>query len=144
MRPIYQTKFGGSDKPEAEQGDCMRACIASIFEIGLEDAPDFAGSINGGGWFFRLQQWLHQRNLSLLMLPAKPFDVPAGYCMAAVKSLILPNPDDGHMVVLKDGLLAHDPNLANAGRMPDEYVVTEYWAFTCLDPSTVSLLGDSK
>ena len=135
MTPVYQTKFGGADAPESEQGDCMRACLASIFEIPLEDAPDFVGHIAGGGWFFILQKWLNARNLSLLLLPAKPKDVPMGYAMVAVLSHNLPNPQDGHMVVVHDGLLVHDPNPANAQRPQDDYTVTELWAFTSVDPS---------
>jgi len=135
VRRVMQTKFGGSDAPEAEQGNCMAACLASIFECSLDDVPDFAGSIMSGGWFFKAQKWLAERNLSLLMLPAKPIDVPAGYAMAAVKSPTLPNPDDGHMVVVKGGKLAHDPNPANADRKVSDYEVTEYWAFTCRDPA---------
>jgi len=135
MRRVMQTKFGGADAPEAEQGNCMAACLASIFECSLEDVPDFAGSIVGGGWFFHLQKWLAERNLSLLMLPAKPIDVPAGYAMAAVKSMTLANPDDGHMVVVNNGTLAHDPNPKNTGKSPDAYEVMEYWAFTCRDPA---------
>src|SRR3990167_3048324 len=135
VKPVMQTKFGGSDAPESEQGNCIAACLASIFECSLEDVPDFTGSIVAGGWFFHLQKWLAECNLSLLMLPAKPIDVPAGYAMAAVKSLTLPNPDDGHMVVVNNGMLAHDPNPKNTGKSPDDYEVMEYWAFTCRDPA---------
>ena len=143
MKPVYQTKFGGAAVPENQQGDCMRACIASIFEISLEEAPDFAGSIVSGGWFFHLQKWLKGRNLSILMLSAKPVDVPAGYAMAAVLSLTLKNPEDGHMVVVKNGLLVHDPNPANAGKSQDDYTVTEYWAFTCVNPALMEVSSDA-
>ena len=134
MKPVYQTRFGGSDAPEAEQGNCMAACLASIFEVSLDEIPDFAGSITGGGWFFRLQEWLKVQNLSLLMLPASPFDLPTGYAMAAVLSRILAKPEDGHMIVVKNGLPVHDPN-RQVPRRVDEYTVTEYWAFTVIDPS---------
>ena len=136
MIPVFQTKFGGADAPEDEQGNCMAACLASIFELKLSEIPDFAASgIKSGGWFLHLQRWLTDRNLSLLMLPAKPIDVPAGYAMAAVDSETLPNPKDGHMVVVNNGILAHDPN-PNAKRGPDDYNVTEYYAFTVRDPAS--------
>ena len=133
MIPVFQTKFGGSDEPEEDQGDCMRACLASIFEIPLVEAPDFAGRIRGGGWFFQLQKWLGERNLAVLMLPSPAKDVPLGYAMAAVESETL-KPGDGHMIVVSSGQLAHDPN-PNAKRHPDEYDVKEYWAFTVRDSS---------
>jgi hypothetical protein len=135
MRPVYQTKFGGSDAPEEEQGNCMQACLASIFEIPLEDAPEFTGLINSGAWFTHLQAWLKKRNLTLLMLPAKPVDIPHGFAMAGVLSKTLPKPEDGHMIVVQNGLPVHDPNPANKDVSPEDYTMTEYWVFTCIDPS---------
>ena len=135
MKPVFQTRFGGADSPEGEQGDCMAACLASIFELRLGEVPDFTGSIVSGGWFFHLQKWLKARNLSILMLPAKPVDIPAGYAMAAVLSHTLANPEDGHMVVVNNGKLAHDPNPNNNGKHQDDYTITGYWAFTCVDPA---------
>ena len=35
MKPIEQTIFG------FERGNCMQACIASIFEVPLDDIPNF-------------------------------------------------------------------------------------------------------
>ena len=141
MKPVPQTLFGGSDAPENEQGNCMAACLASIFDVGLEDVPNFAGSIVSGGWFVTLQDWLRARNLSILMLPASPLDVPAGYAMAAVLSKTLSKPEDGHMVVVRNGLLVHDPNPNSAATRLDAYVVTEYWAFTVIDPARMLALG---
>ena len=69
------------------------------------------------------------------MLPAKPLDIPAGYALAGVKSFTLLGPKDGHMVVVRNGKIVHDPNPRNWGRSSDEYEVTEYWAFTCIDAS---------
>ena len=141
MEPVFQTKFGGSEAPESEQGNCYAACLASIFEVGLEDVPDFTGTIMGGGWFFVLQKWLKARNLSLLILDVgtKFIDLPAGYSIASVKSHTLANPDDGHVVVLHNGQLVHDPQPKNAGMSWDEYEVTGYEVFTCVDPSLTSV-----
>ena len=133
MIPVFQTKFGGEDASEEDQGNCMAACLASIFEVGLDDVPDFTGSIMSGGWYFYLERWLKNRNLSVLMLPGKPQHVPAGYAMACVNSETLPAPIE-HMVVVLNGWLAHDPN-PNAKRKPDDYDVKEYWAFTVMDAS---------
>ncbi|MCH6575571.1 MAG: hypothetical protein IH795_10285, partial [Bacteroidetes bacterium] len=38
--PVNQTKFGGSDAPIEEQGDCFRACLASILELALDEVFD--------------------------------------------------------------------------------------------------------
>lgn len=34
MKPAMQTKFG------EYEGDCFAACIASLFELPIEDVPD--------------------------------------------------------------------------------------------------------
>ncbi len=142
MKPIFQTRFGGADSAEEDQGDCMAACLASIFEVGLDEVPDFTGSITSGGWFFHLQTWLKKRNLSLLMLPKDAKDIPMGYAMAAVLSHTLENPKDGHMIVVRDGRLAHDPNPNNSDKKEEDYTITGYWAFTCVNPALGVFNGD--
>ncbi len=137
MKPVFQTKFGGADAPEEDQGNCMAACLASIFEVGLDGVPDFIGQIESGKWWFTLSEWLKARNLAILMIKTPAFDVPAGFAMAGVDSETLLDDrggKDGHMVVVNGGQLAHDPN-PNAKRGPDDYQVKEYWAFTCVDSS---------
>ena len=136
MKPVHQTTFGGEDAPESEQGNCMAACLASIFECTLADVPDFTGSIVSGGWFFHLQKWLATRNLSLLMLRRPAVDIPAGFAMASVDSETLG--PGAHMVVLEAGKVVHDPN-PRAKRKPgvDDYVIEEYWAFTVRDPAAM-------
>ncbi|KKL89465.1 hypothetical protein LCGC14_1914430 [marine sediment metagenome] len=137
MKSVYQTRFGGSDAPEIEQGNCMAACLASLFEVGFEDVPDFAGEIVGSGWYFTLQDWLRARNLYMLLLTAPASEAPRGWCMAGVDSETLPNPDDGHMVVLFNGEVIHDPN-PRAKRGRDDYVIKDYWVFTVLDPGKMT------
>ncbi len=134
MKPVYQTKFGGADAPEEEQGNCIAACLASIVELTLEEVPDFSGGIMNGRWYFRLQSWLGDYNLSVLILDKEGrHDLPDGYAMAGVTSETL-GPLVGHMVVIRGGLVVHDPN-PNATRKPDDYVLEEVWAFTVLDPA---------
>lgn len=132
MKPVFQTKFGGASAPEEEQGDCLVACLTSIFEVGLEDGPDLVGSIIGGGWFYKVQSWLAGRNLSLLLLPGKPCDIPIGYAIAVVNSHTLPG--EGHVVVVLNGKPVHDPN-PNTAIPYEQSDITDYWAFTVRDPS---------
>ena len=130
MKPVLQTRFGGSDAPENEQGDCMRAAIASAFEIELAEVPDFAGQINNGSWFLTLERWLANRNLALYVVPASSGH-PMGFHLAATKSTTLAKESDGHVVVIGDGNVVHDPN-PRSSRIGER---EEYWAFVCLDPS---------
>ena len=110
MKPVFQTKFGGSDAPEAKQGNCMQAAIASLFEIELAEVPDFAGTIVNGKWFLLLERWLKERNLELVTVAVKGTLPPMnGYYLTAVESTTLKK-GDGHLVVCQNGQVIHDPN----------------------------------
>lgn len=39
MKPVMQTKRGGSGAPPEERGDCLAACLASLLEVPIEDVP---------------------------------------------------------------------------------------------------------
>lgn len=132
MKPVFMTKFGGSEAPNEEQGNCMAACLASMFEIDIEDVPDFGGTITNGKWYVILSAWLAKRNLELSFYPAKGTVSPMqGYYMLAVKSTTLKNPDDGHMVVAKNGQVVHDPN-PNATSIGEH---EQLWLLTPIDLS---------
>ncbi len=126
------SKFGGSEAPEEEQGNCMAACLASLFELELSEVPDFAGKIVNGKWYVILNVWLAKRNLELSFYPAKGTVPPMqGYYMLAVKSTTLKNPDDGHMVIAQNGQVVHDPN-PNAKAVGEK---EDLWLFTPIDIS---------
>lgn len=131
MKPVYQTRFGGPDDPEEEQGNCMQAALASIFEVRLEDAPDFTGEIVNGKWFLSLEAWLARRNLELVVVGAGCHFTPPveGYYIQCVESTTL-GEGEGHTVVAKNGQVVHDPNqrAASIGK------VTEHWFFSSRKP----------
>tara|TARA_Y100000310_G_scaffold42448_1_gene39742 strand:+ start:271 stop:690 length:420 start_codon:yes stop_codon:yes gene_type:complete len=139
MKPVFQTKFGGSEAPESEQGNCMAACLASIFELSLEDVPDFSGNIANGVWYGILSNWLAKRNLAL-HFPALNSGAPPGIQIMEVKSTTLSNPDDGHVVVIENGNVVHDPN-------PRAKAVGErisYWTFVVIDPALTKVIKRGK
>lgn len=110
----------------------MAACLASIFELELDQVPDFMGEINSGKWFIHLERWLAERNVGILMVTYPAKDVPAGYSMPGVDSEFLE--DVGHSVVAYNGVVCHDPR-RDAQRRPEDYKIEEWWVFTVLDPS---------
>ena len=129
MKPVKQTKFGGSCAPEEERGDCTAACLASIFEVRLDEAPYLAVHLAEGTWADAIQGWLKPRGLWMLPLIPESKGYLRGWGMAAVTSANL-RPPDGHMVVTLNGIVDHDP-----GRTKQEsYEVLEYWAFIALNP----------
>ena len=130
MKPVYQTKFGGSSDPPEEQGNCLAACLASIFELTLDEVPDFGEHLDNGTWFTILQQWLSKRNLYMFTWTLES-GYPLGIHMLATKSTYLANPDDGHLVVIDNGRIVHNPNKLAASEGEPE----QFWVFAVLDPS---------
>lgn len=50
---------------EAEAGDCLSACIATVLDIPLDDVPVFVASPH---WFAELNEWMDNRGLALVFL----------------------------------------------------------------------------
>lgn len=57
MKPVNQTDTS------KETGDCLRACIASLFEIDIETIPNFTAL--DGDWWRKMQEWFALRNLNI-------------------------------------------------------------------------------
>ena len=61
MTPVMQTRTG-------KGGNCFQACLASLFDLPLEEVPDFCNM--PGDWLSRCNRWLYQNmNLCILSLP---------------------------------------------------------------------------
>lgn len=124
MRPVYQTRFGGPEAPKEQQGNCLQAALASIFEIPLEEAPDICEA-DDHNWANMLGAWLKERRLQLVFYPANSSPPPGFHLIGG------PGPRGmDHVVVGKAGQMVHDP-------APDGTGVQATWigVFTCLDPS---------
>ena len=94
MIPVEQQVLAVFDEngDRVVAGDCMRACVASVFELPLEDVPHFAGLDD---WYGEWLRWLEARGLGIYDArirvdeddPTKLLGHPAGgYWFAAVKS----------------------------------------------------------
>lgn len=119
-------------KPVDQVGssDCLRACIASIFELEVHQVPEFGASAGGTeeaglAQDSQLRKWLADRGLSLLHVVnpriqfangAQSAVSPWGICVAGGKS---PRGDWDHAVVYdaRDGepKLLHDPHPSRSG-----------------------------
>jgi hypothetical protein len=100
MKPVLQVNLGPPD------GDCHRACIASILEQPLEDIPNF---IEDDRWWDRLNAWLINRhNCYLLHFESDRFfdETHIGYVIANGPS---PRGPFLHSTVYFRNSLAHDP-----------------------------------
>jgi len=113
-------------------GDCWRACIASVFELKLEEVPHFAELWNGYGkrtactkyWRFLIKHNYIPYAYELDK-PTKPEKVEypvilnedLEYYFAVGES---PRGVD-HMVIYKDGVMVHDPHPDNNGLVNIKY-----------------------
>lgn len=138
------------------QADCLRACVASIFELPYEEVPDFGHRTDPTGqppstvrcWDqdVELAEWLAKRGLGFIRLTSPwPFEVgsaarlPWGFCIGEGNS---PRGDWRHGVVYdartcgvaEEPKMIHDPNPSRAGlRGPVQFFV----CFVVVEPSRV-------
>jgi hypothetical protein len=124
MKKVYQTRFSGTDSPVSAQGNCFQACIASIFEIPLEEAfdcvpyfrkDDVGKPVDESLEFIELNKWLLKYGFQTIYIQAFPLPrmtTLRGFHLLEVESTTLKK-GDTHMVVTHNGDIVHDPN-ANA------------------------------
>lgn len=60
MKPVHQTRFG-------KEGNCWPACIASLFEVPLEEVDHLA--CQHPDWLERTDEWLKARGLYYVEVP---------------------------------------------------------------------------
>lgn len=100
MKPVMQTRFG-------RDGNCFAACVASIFDLDLDQVPDFA--VKEGIWWEQLCEWSRSQGFVPLMVKA-----PFGFGFSCIASGISKR---GllHAVVWEKGKMIHDPHPDNTG-----------------------------
>lgn len=99
MKPVKQTDTS------FETGNCLQACVASIFELELDEVPHFISY--GDDWWFQYRDFLAARNISVVWTTKF---VPIGaWHIASVNS---PRYAGGSHAVVCDteGKIVHDPH----------------------------------
>jgi len=125
---IYQTDTS------SKTGNCLPACIASMFDFPLESIPNFI--LSGRYWRQSYYEFLRNNNIGVIFIPVtgKNFKwfLEANqnletYCICSVESFT--HKDVLHAVVgrLYNGVLEviHDPNPNNVELADKEYRVQE-------------------
>lgn len=87
---------------QEEPDECVRCSVASLFGMCKSELPNFFRSPSG--WAERLQWWLKNRGLKYEVHCGK-LPCPAEWCLAYGSSA----PTTGHMVVMRNGAVWHDP-----------------------------------
>jgi hypothetical protein len=108
MKPVEQTRLSGTD------GNCFAACLASLFEVALDEVPQATpqelDKHNDDGWLQyteRLnQEFLLPRGFYIVTFKYDGWK-PRGYALLAAQS---PRHDGLHSVVCLDGEIVYDPH----------------------------------
>lgn len=117
MRKVGQSLLG----ERGEQGDCLRACLASILETDPSRMPHFAVETH---WVRCVQKWIAENtNLCAVVVQTKPNTFPS------VDDATLwvgcgPGPrGEIHAVVYRGRLMVWDPHESGAGLNNLEYAI---------------------
>lgn len=109
MKMVDQEFFLEND----EFSDCVRAATASILELDRDDVPHFVRDNPGHEWYEHWEAWLLARGHRAVMLHG-PWDAPPRLLGHYLASGMTPR-GTKHMVVMRDGVLAHDPHPSREG-----------------------------
>lgn len=127
MKKVDQTIF------DTSFGNCFAACIASIFELELDQVPFPDGNSEN---FWRIyDKWFTERGFSVVNLKRGDF-IPNGFCLGVVSSPRHPGTD--HAVVIHNGKVVHDPHPSRASEMDNLDLVHSIDMIYPLDPSRLT------
>lgn len=108
MIPVFQ-KYR-----DPVRGDCLSACLASLFHLKLEDVPHFAGLAKKGcsneDWWRPVYMWLAQRGWGLMHVECDQRFLATydGYLLVAVETGVNTNAPV-HETIWRNGQMVHDP-----------------------------------
>jgi hypothetical protein len=98
VKPVQQKVLGPPG------GDCLRACVASILELDIDELPNF----HGDGWWDRWVAWGEARGLDFCCYAPEDLPPEAEYWIAGPDSPRIP--DVKHAVVVNGGEIVWDPH----------------------------------
>jgi len=126
VKPVYQTRVSNVD------GDCLRACVASILEMPCAAVPNWLGDAVAAddvhGWHGAMLEWLMDRGLHPVEVNFKDVHdwrpLPGLFCIASLPSQRFDG--SSHAVIgtwvrrgdYNEFVVAHDPNPGNAPYPP--------------------------
>ena len=124
-RWIDQTTF--YDKANPKSGNCTRAAVASILGLPLRDVFAFEQAGDDAYIFWTtFEDFLAQKGFWTMRKDTDRY-VPEGYYLAGGPSVR----GCDHMVVMKNGELAHDPHPSREGLVKVEHI----WILIPFDPA---------
>lgn len=125
-RWIDQTTFYDPENPKS--GNCAQAAVASILGLPLEDVPDFKDIADNDSYKFwaSFEEFLLECGFWTIRKDGSNY-VPEGLYLACGPSAR----GCGHMVVMEEGALVHDPHFSKEGIKDIEHI----WILVPKDPA---------
>lgn len=125
MTPVFQTYFYGGNEDGTTRGNCYQAVLATLLDLPLDEVPHFVDIEERGGpcyWNSSIQ-WLWERGYVVYYNEEPP---TGKFYFVTGKS---PRGDFYHVVIGRDGALAHDPHPDGTGVLTEEggYYTIEKW-----------------
>ena len=110
MIPVFQKIK--HDPDSGKYGDCMRACIASLLELKIEDVPHFFENGNADDFNKKVGVFLASKGYALLSLNCWEIKEEHFYFKKNIPHLISAITKKGtyHATVGIDGKIVHDPS----------------------------------
>ncbi len=127
MKFTDQTKL--HDPNNYIYGNCIRACLASYFEIDIDSIPAFE-DMKRGDWCDEVITWLSKRGFELHVYDQDPFKKQDRYMDYYFASGNSPRGNYGHLVIYRQGALVYDPHPDKTGIVgePKAYwVLSKIW-----------------
>lgn len=121
MHKVMQTRFGGTNAPRDEIGNCYPACIASLLDLELADVPHFFSMYGAGTDEAQdaILGWMQGRNQTSVCHEYAPWINRHFRDSLAIIGGNSPRGDWQHAVIgliTADGWrLVHDPHPSNDG-----------------------------
>lgn len=126
MTPVDMLHFH-TEGQAAIPGDCLRACVASLFDMPAEEVPHFVADPRGEHmWFRAVNEWAAERGVQYVVYDGFPSFVPKGGFLA-IGSGKSPRGNFGHACIYRIDYgppeLIHDPHPSRAGVVgkPDRF-----------------------
>lgn len=116
MKRVYQTDTS------KERGNCVQACIASIFNLTLTQVPNFT-NLNPKNNISEMIKWVVGEGYSIIILKDLYDGTSGTMCLATIRSKR--HPTAHHMVVGRlnfdgDVVLLHDPDTSGKNKIGQE------------------------
>lgn len=106
------------------EGDCLRACIASILELDDKKIMNFGQYNDSRLFWFKVNSWTRE-NLDYLFLPII-LSTPHSRLIENLYYISVGETSRGtqnHAVVAINGKTIHDPHPSREGLLKEEYIV---------------------